>query len=71
MKFSAISAKDGAAERLHTSLAQGYLTFIYHHADPGHILVRDKFLYVHSDSELVEKINLLKCDFTIRSLIKS
>lgn len=70
MKVVAISSIEGAAELLRESEAQGYLTFIYHHADPEHKLLRDKFLYVDSDQELVEKIMLLKKDVTILHQMK-
>lgn len=70
MKINAISSPDGAETLLLESQQQGYLTFIYHHADPKHLLLRDKFMYVHDDKELLEKINLLKLDRTAKDLIQ-
>lgn len=70
MKVIAISSKEGTSDLLVTSQQQGYLTFIYHHADPEHVLLRDKFLYVHDDDELVEKLKLLQLDFTVQDLIR-
>ena len=70
MKIVAISSVTDAKTLLAESQRQGYLTFIYHHADPQHTLLRDKFLYVHDDAELAEKIQLLKLDFTAKDLIQ-
>ena len=70
MKVIAISAIEGAAEILRKALSQGYLTFIYHHADPARKLVRDKFLYIHDDAELMEKLALLRADITIKDSIR-
>ena len=70
MKVIALSCIDEVSDLLSASQAQGYVTFIYHHADPEHSLLRDKFLYVHSDDELAEKIELLKKDVTILGMIK-
>lgn len=70
MKVVAISSTDDPKTLLDESHRQGYLTFVYHHADPQHKLLRDKFMYVHDDAELVEKINLLKLDFTAKDLIR-
>lgn len=70
MKVLAISSKEGASDLLVTSQRQGYLTFVYHHADPDHVLLRDKFLYVHDDEELLEKLKLMKLDMTAQDLIK-
>ena len=70
MKVLAISSTEGVSDLLVTSQSQGYLTFVYHHADPEHLLLRDKFLYVHDDEELIEKLKLLKLDMTVQDLIK-
>lgn len=70
MKIVAISSANDASTLLAESQRQGYLTFVYHHADPQHKLLRDKFMYVHDDAELVEKVNLLKLDFTAKDLIR-
>ena len=65
MKVTAISSPEGARELLANSKLHGYTAFIYHHADPKRELVDEKFLYVNSDDELKEKVNLLLNDFTI------
>lgn len=70
MRYVAISSTDGAEALLLESQRQGYLTFIYHHADPEHLLLRDKFLYVHDDQELADKVRLLKADMTAKDLIR-
>jgi hypothetical protein len=70
MKVTAISSTEGVSDLLVTSQGQGYLTFLYHHADPEHKLLRDKFLYVHDDEELVEKLKLMKLDMTAQDLIR-
>lgn len=70
MKVMAISSKHDTAARLQESQRQGYITFIYHHADPRHELLSDKFLYVRDDEELKEKICLLKADVTVQDQIR-
>lgn len=70
MKVNAISSKHDVPTLLYESQQLGYLTFIYHHSDPTHALLRDKFMYVQDDNELNEKLKLLKHDFTIQDLIK-
>jgi hypothetical protein len=70
MKIAAISNPDGASEALNACQAQGYIVFVYKHADPELLLLRDKFLYVGSDKELDEKIKLLRADFTITDTLK-
>lgn len=65
MKVVAISTEDQAAERYHVARSQGYVTFIYDHADPLHQLATDKFVYVSSDRELSEKIALVQADVTV------
>lgn len=69
MKIIAISNKHNASTILSDALSKGYLPFIYHHADPKHKLLRDKFLYVHDDTELLEKMKLVRSDMTIRYAI--
>ena len=64
MKVVAISSPEDARLKLLLCQNLGYLVFIYHHVDPEHKLLRDKFLYVHDDAELKEKMNLLKLDCT-------
>lgn len=70
MKVVAISSTDAPSARLRECQQAGYLTFIYHHADPTHALLRDKFMYIHDDEELTEKLHLLKLDFTAKDLIQ-
>jgi len=70
MKVVAISSMDAPAAKLRECQQLGYLTFIYHHADPTHALLRDKFMYIHDDEELNEKLLLLKLDFTAKDLIQ-
>jgi hypothetical protein len=68
LKIVVISSPRDARLILNESL--GCITFMYHHADPEHELLRDKFLYVGSDEELKEKIHLLKLDVTAQDLIR-
>ena len=70
MRIAVISTPSGAREVLEQIRGMGYITFMYHHADPKHELLPDKFLYIHSDAELQEKIELLKQDVSIRDLIQ-
>ena len=62
IKVVAISTEDEARQRYEAAKAQGYVTFIYDHADPLRSLAADKFVYVSSDKELDEKIQLLRAD---------
>lgn len=66
----AISSPDEAPTLLRECQELGYVAFVYHHADPEHKLLRDKFLYVHDDAELTEKIKLLKSDSTVKDMIQ-
>ena len=70
MKIAVISSAIDAAPRLNENYLRGFITFIYHTADPKHSLLRDKFLYVHDETELNEKVNLLKADVTVRDLLR-
>lgn len=70
MKVIAISSLVDAKDRLEEARTQGYMTFVYHHADPNHTLLNDKFLYVGSDEELREKLHLLKMDVSTIDLIQ-
>jgi hypothetical protein len=70
MKVNAISSADDVKTLLAACQQQGYLTFIYHHADPKHLLLQDKFMYVNDDEELNEKLLLLKLDITAKDLIR-
>jgi hypothetical protein len=69
MKVVVISNMDTALAAFRTARQQGYITFIYNHADPQHTLSDHKFTYVGSDEELVEKINLLKQDPTVQEQV--
>lgn len=62
MKIVALSNAETVRESYHEARAQGYIVFIYEHADPLHSLSAEKFVYVLSDEELVEKISLLRAD---------
>ena len=64
MKVTVISTMDGASERYHAAQQQGYITFIYTHADPFRLITTDKFMYVQDDAELSEKLHLLRMDPT-------
>lgn len=66
MKVVAISNPLSPAVSFAFAKALGYITFIYHHADPKHTLSPHKFTYVHTDEELQEKIQLLAQDVTIQ-----
>ena len=70
MKVAVISTPTDAREVLEQTQRDGYITFMYHHADPNHELLNDKFLYIGTDEELKEKVELLKSDVTIRDLIQ-
>lgn len=66
----AISSPEVTAERLLEVQRQGFLVFIYHHADPSHSLIADKFAYIHSDEELVEKMALLRLDRSVQMRVQ-
>lgn len=70
VKVVAISTEDEARERYQAARAQGYVTFIYEHADPLRQLASDKFVYVTSDKELNEKIQLLCADSMLVDEVK-
>lgn len=65
MKFMVISNPHDAAERLNEARQQNYVPFIFHHADPDHLLFENKFVYVGSVEELDEKIRLVQADCTV------
>ena len=62
MKVVAISTEAEARQRYEAAKAQGYVTFIYDHADPLRVLADNKFVYVSSDKELADKIRLVQAD---------
>jgi hypothetical protein len=62
MKVVAISTEEATQERFDQARAQGFVTFVYRHADPLEAIEVDKFLRVSSDQELAEKIELLEAD---------
>lgn len=65
MKIAAVSNPDGAADRVARLRKKGYIVFVYDHADPNHLIFRNKFPYVCSDEELVEKMNLIAGDMLV------
>lgn len=65
MRIVAISTEDEAQQRYEAAKSQGYVTFIYEHADPLRLLATNKFVYVSSDRELDEKIQLLRADSSL------
>lgn len=65
MRVNAISTVEDAAARFHQARASGYVTFIFQHADPKHLLCDNKFVYVSSDQEMCEKIRLIEHDVTV------
>ena len=69
MKVVAISNMDTALRAFYEARRQGYITFIYHHADPQHTLSQNKFSYVSSDEELMEKIDFIRQDLTVQEEI--
>lgn len=66
MKVIAISNIAEASTAFAEAKKLGYITFIYDHADPEHRLAANKFSYVSSDEELLEKINLLQLDISVQ-----
>lgn len=70
MKVVAISTEHDTQARYEEARAQGFVTFVYRHADPLSNIVRDKFLLVSSDDELVEKIELLRADAVTRDEVR-
>lgn len=65
MKVVAISTKEDVAVRYAAARQQGYVTFIYEHADPKRELTREPFVYVQDDTELLEKLRLVEADVTV------
>lgn len=66
MKIVAISNITDAPTVFAEAKRRGYIAFIYNHADPEHRLATNKFSYVNSDEELLEKINLLRLDKSVQ-----
>lgn len=62
MRFMVVSNVEGAAQVLHDARTSGCVCFIFEHADPEHRLHDNKFLYVRSDEELMEKAALVRAD---------
>lgn len=62
MRVVAISTEAETRQRYEAAKAQGYVTFIYEHADPAQVLTDESFMYVRSDDELVEKLALVRAD---------
>ncbi|MBT9137659.1 MAG: hypothetical protein DDT31_00197 [Syntrophomonadaceae bacterium] len=69
MKIVAISNPTLAFDSFTLARAFGYITFIYHYANPTRTLSPHKFAYVHTDEELKEKIELLMADVSAREEI--
>ena len=66
MRVVALSNPDTSLVDYVMAKRQGYITFIYEHADREHALCENKFFYVRTDEELMEKINLLEADITVQ-----
>jgi hypothetical protein len=66
MRVVALSNPDTSFVDYMMARNQGYITFIYHHADRQHALCENKFFYVRTDEELMEKINFLEADITVQ-----
>lgn len=69
MKINAISTIEDIENRIQRDRRAGVITFVYHHVDPTHKLLSNKFLYINSVDELKEKIALLEKDMTIRDTL--
>ena len=67
MKFMVISNPAEAEQRVFEAKQQNYVPFIFHHADPEHLLSDNKFVYVGSEEELAEKIRLVEADISVLS----
>lgn len=65
-----ISNPEGAGTLLRRAQSEGYVTFVFDHADPDRELGLRKFLYVSSDDELEEKIQLLRADVSIQDEVR-
>lgn len=63
-KVVVISNSENTGELMRQAQEQGYITFVYRHADPQRELALNKFMYIRSDEELLEKLALLKLDVT-------
>ena len=61
----AISNPEGAPALFNRARNEGYITFVYRHADPHCELGLKKFLYVDTDAELVEKLDFIHSDITV------
>lgn len=70
MKIAVISEKAHLQEQVRDYTAAGFIVFIYHHVDPDHELAHKRFLYIHDEAELKEKINLLNSDVTVQDLLR-
>lgn len=65
MRAVVITNEEEAAVRYEQARAQGYITFIADHADPERRLASNKFVYVDSDQEVIEKVRLIEADRSI------
>lgn len=66
MRIVALSNPDTSLVDYMMARGQGYITFIYEHADPKRALCENKFFYVRSDAELMEKIHFLEADVSVQ-----
>lgn len=66
MRAVVISNPEGASTLLRRAQDEGYITFVYSHADPLEQLGLRKFMYISSDEELTEKLALLSADHVAR-----
>lgn len=64
-RIVAISNTANPAELLQQAQSEGYIAFMYEHADPKHELIPHKFMYIRTDEELKEKVALLRADVTV------
>lgn len=65
MKINVISTTDNIYARYTQACLDGFITFIYRHADPKEELLSIPFMYVDSDEELNMKIKMLSGDISI------
>lgn len=65
MKINVISTTDDINNRYEQACRDGFITFIYRHADPLEELLSVPFMYVDTDEELDMKIKMLSGDISI------
>lgn len=69
MRIAVVDTCNDPKTELEGYQRQGFITFMYHYVDPDHELLADKFLYVHDEDELKEKVNLLMTDVSAQDLL--